>query len=196
MGAHFRRRIHGWWCFWRTNCRPEIALVRPMHTSPRPSSASGTQWTLQLEWHIIGLQQRLQSQLPEKRVEKMSKYYYVYVDLQCDDRYLGYSLGLPAKIPGCAKKLVVRSLSMISTSLPDGEWFSMVGRSVAVDVPPLVWSKSISLPSTPPIPVSISGLNSLSDGASTEKNNWFEANGITLFSNFVGLIGFVEICTG
>lgn len=56
---------------------------------------------------------------------------------------------VPAKMPGCAKKLAVRLslLSMISTSLPVGLLLFDDGLPVAE--PPLVWfgSKSISLSS-------------------------------------------------
>lgn len=76
---------------------------------------------------------------------------------------------IPAKMPGCAKKLVVRSsvLSMMSTSFPVGGWLSVAGLPVADELAPFVWSKSISFPS-PPIPLSVSIL-----GLSTKKCYWF-----------------------
>lgn len=68
-------------------------------------------------------------------------------------------------MPGCAKKLAVRSslLSMMNTSLPVGVWLSTpdAGLPVAVELPPLGWSKSISLPS-PVLSRSILGFSTVS----------------------------------
>lgn len=68
---------------------------------------------------------------------------------------------VPARMPGCAKKLAVRSsprLSIINTSLPVGVWpGSMPDIGFPVAISPLpVLSKSISLPSLPIISPSVS----------------------------------------